>query len=160
MGNTRRAVLVTGSRDWVDYAPIESRLALYPSGTILIHGDCGKPVRRDGETAKWQGADKIAGYVGSRLGHIVWRLPYFDDLGKRGGPARNDAMFRVLLALKDAGHAVFVEAFPIGKSPGTRGMLRIVASYNDAAFYDAAKTKKHHDPIPVCVTEGTPKEPK
>jgi hypothetical protein len=64
-------------------------------------------------------------------------------------------MFDVLLALKEAGFACFVEAFPIGKSPGTRGMLRIVQSFNDAAFYDAHKREKHHDPIPVCVTEGT-----
>jgi hypothetical protein len=147
-------VLATGSRDWRDYSPIEARLALYPTGTILIHGDCGKTVRAAGERASWQGADKIAGYVGARLGHITWPLPYFADLGKRGGPARNQAMFDVLRALKAAGFACFVEAFPLGKSSGTRGMLRIVESYNDAAFYDATKREKHHDPVPVCVTEG------
>jgi hypothetical protein len=159
----RTAVLVTGSRDWTDYGPIRERLALYPQGSILLHGNCGETVyKSDGfPELDWRraplqkGADKIAHSVGLGLGFYRWQLPYFADLGKRGGPARNECMFRILVALASAGHACFVEAFPIGESPGTRGMLRIVKSYNDAAFYDAHKREKHHEPIPVCVTEGT-----
>lgn len=154
---TRTALLVTGSRNWTDYAPIRARLALYPAGTILIHGDCGAllPEKERASYYDWhKGADKIAEDIGRERHFNIWPLPYFADLGKRGGPARNDAMFRVLLALKGAGFACSVEAFPIGKSVGTRGMLRIVASYNDAAFYTDSQHEKHHDPIPVCVTEG------
>lgn len=150
----RTAVLVTGSRSWTDHEPIRKRLALYPMGTILIHGDCGHLGERPTapERRPIIGADWVAAHVAH--GFIVWPLPYFADLGKRGGPARNAAMFQVLLALKEAGHRCFVEAFPIGKSVGTRGMLRIVQNYNDAAFYDASKRAMHHEPIPVCVTEG------
>ncbi len=138
----RTAVLVTGSRDWSDYEPIRRRLKLYPPRTILLNGNA-------------LGADSVAHNIGLALDFNPWPLPYFADLGKRGGPARNEAMFRVLLALKDAGFACSVEAFPIGRSPGTRGMLRIVQAYNDAAFYGEHRCEKHHDPISVCVTEGT-----
>jgi hypothetical protein len=128
--------------------------------TILLHGNCGHfeddPKSLTGQ--RTVGADWIAEEFAAP--HVfnwnVWPLPYFADLGARGGPARNDAMFRVLLALKDAGFACFVEAFPIGKSPGTRGMLRIVESHNYAALRDMHQREKHHDPIPVCVTEGKP----
>lgn len=154
----RTAVLVTGSRDWSDYGPIRERLSLYPEGTILLHGDCGRlaPASRGfgSGVRRFVGADKIAHDIGHGRFNC-WPLPYFDDLGKAGGPKRNECLFRVLLALKESGFASFVEAFPLGASPGTRGMIRIVKSYNDAAFYDAHKREKHHDPITVCVTEGT-----
>lgn len=151
----RTAVLVTGSRDWTDYDAIRNRLALYPGGAILLHGDCGKPEHYDfmGEVLAWRGADKIAADIAQLGRFIVWPLPYFADLKKRGGPARNEAMWRVLLTLRDAGFDCYVEAFPMG-GPGTRDMLRRVKEYNEAAFCDSARTKKHHDPMPVCVTEG------
>lgn len=151
----RTAVLVTGSRDWTEYGPIKKRLALYPEGSILIHGDCGRYVDSEDVAITNMvtiGADKIAGCIGRSLHFNEWPLPYFGDLGKRGGPARNKCMFDVLRALKEGGHECFVEAFPIGRSVGTRGMLSIVKSYNDAAHYGNGQL--HHTPIPVHVTEG------
>ena len=125
----RVAVLVTGSRSWRDPAPIQARLISYPAGSILIHGDCGKRIvkDRDGNHIKpyYIGADLIAGAHGRVLGFNEWRLPYFDDLKKLGGPKRNDAMVRILAVLWRAGFACFVEGFPIGDSVGTRGCLSI-----------------------------------
>lgn len=147
----RTAVLVTGSRDWADAAAIRDRLRLYPAGTILLHGDCGRLGWHDGRRAII-GADWIARDIARPGEFICWPLPYFEDLGRRGGPARNQALFDVLLTLRAAGFQCFVEAFPLGKSPGTRGMLRIVKNYNDAAPYGDGTW--HHPLMPVCVTEG------
>jgi hypothetical protein len=128
----RVAVLVTGSRDWTDYGPIATRLDLYPAGTILINGDCGSYVLD--ASGQWiidpkfggylfKGADWIASKMGSRRKHRPWPLPYFSDLGKAGGPVRNDTMGDVLEVLWRRGFRCAVEGFPIGRSPGTRGCL-------------------------------------
>jgi hypothetical protein len=125
----RTALLVTGSRDWTDYAPIRERLALYPTGTILIHGDCGRIVEHGSggyENARVYGADWIAEEVGNARKFKLWPLPYFADLGKAGGPRRNQAMIDVLVSLARAGFEPFAEAFPIDRSPGTRGCIRMI----------------------------------
>ncbi len=139
----RTAILVTGSREFPESRAhiIRDRLARYPRGSILLHGNA-------------RGADTWAANAGNSLGFLEWPLSYFGDLGARGGHARNYCMYRVLVTLIEAGFKPFVEAFPIGASPGTRGMLRIVGSYNDAAFYDGLQREKHHEPIPVFVTEA------
>jgi hypothetical protein len=124
----RTALLVTGSRDWTDYAPIKDRLSRYPEGTILIHGNCGRlGAGTEGKFLRpFVGADWIAQEVGIPLGFDSWRLPYFADLGKAGGPRRNQAMVDVLVALVRSGFEGFAEAFPIDRSPGTRGCIRLI----------------------------------
>jgi hypothetical protein len=128
----RVAVIVTGSRDWTDYAPIAGRLDIYPAGTILLNGDCGSYViDASGQwipDAKYggyllKGADWIASKMGSRRKHRSWPLPYFSDLGKAGGPVRNDTLIDVLEVLWRRGFRCAVEGFPIGRSSGTRGCL-------------------------------------
>lgn len=94
------------------------RLKRYPKGTILIHGGA-------------RGGDRIAASIGRQLGFIIHEYPYFGDLGKRGGHARNSCMFHVLLILRKHGFDCYVEAFPKGESPGTRGMIEAVDIYND-----------------------------
>ncbi len=147
----RTAVLVTGSREWEDYAPIKERLDLYPPGTILIHGDCGEavwtpagfPVHDWRGRQQYRGADKIAGSIG--FGKLnVWPLPYFGDLGKRGGPARNSCLLNILAQLSGSGFVCSVEAFPIGESRGTRGCIKMA----EALATVLAK------PLVITVTEG------
>lgn len=145
---TRTAVLVTGSRNWTDYATIRARLALYPAGTILIHGDCGAllPEKERASYYDWhKGADKIAEDVGRERHFNIWPLPYFADLGKRGGPARNSCMLNILAQLSGSGFVCAVEAFPIGASAGTRGCIKMAEALATAL----AK------PIVITVTEGT-----
>jgi hypothetical protein len=152
----RTAVLVTGSRHWRDPRPIQDRLVRYPAGTILIHGDCGERIvkDRDGNHIKpyYVGADKIAGAHGRVLGFNEWRLPYFGDLKKLGGPKRNEAMVRILAVLWRAGFACFVEGFPIGASVGTRGCLRIA---HKASSQLLASTPERPDgAFSFFITEG------
>lgn len=127
----RTAVLVTGSRDWTEYKPIRDRLSLYPPGTILLHGAA-------------TGADTIADDIGRARQFNNWALPYFADLGKRGGPERNDTMGDVLEVLWRRGFRCSVEGFPIGRSPGTRGCL----------FSIQARMRRTGAVWSVCVTEG------
>lgn len=73
-------VLVFGSRDWLDQAPIERELAKLPKETVIVHGAC-------------RGADNIAGYVAEKLGLTVRRYPAKWDLyGTRAGTLRNQQM--------------------------------------------------------------------
>jgi hypothetical protein len=114
----------------LDYAVVRARLELYPPGTILLHGDCGRKrylyERKEGaDLGLWKGADKISHDLATRarFSFNPWPLPYFDDMGKAGGPVRNDTMGDVLEVLWRRGFRCAVEGFPIGRSPGTRGCL-------------------------------------
>lgn len=150
---SRTAVLVTGSREWTDYAPIRERLRLYPEGTVLLHGDCGRlaPAARGfGSGARlFVGADKIAAGLGAGyLGFNVWPLPYFEDLGKAGGPRRNEGLVGVLAALWRVGFRSYVEAFPKGASPGTRGCIRIAERVGESLAAGS-------NVFTITVTEGS-----
>ncbi len=141
----RVAILVSGSRDWRDVDVIKKRLALYPMRTILLHGDCGRLGERPEALMRKPviGADWIAAEVGRHLMFNVWPLPYFGDLGKRGGPERNKCLLKILLQLSEAGFACSIEAFPIGESRGTRGCIA-----------EARRYAEHVKPWPIHVTEG------
>src|SRR5258706_7204811 len=72
----RYVVIVTGSREWTDRAVIRAHLADFPPGTLVLHGGA-------------LGADAIADSEARGLGLDVRVEPYFSDLGRAGGPARN-----------------------------------------------------------------------
>jgi|SRR6478609_2244096 len=76
-------VLIFGSRKWVEQRSIEEVLGRLPGGSTLIHGDC-------------QGADRIGGYVGKRLGFIVRAYPAEADgrTWPSAGPLRNEHMLK------------------------------------------------------------------
>lgn len=128
----RTAVLVTGSREWTEPLVIASRLAGYPSGTILLHGGA-------------RGADTMAANWARVRGWNVWELPYFSDLGKAGGHARNGCLVNLLVTLQRAGFRCAVEAFPRGASPGTRGCIRNVEATSSSLLV----------PFVIRVTEST-----
>lgn len=101
-------VLVTGGRDYADYARVEMTLdALHRERpfTVLIHG-------------KAPGADMLAGIWGAtRLGedHVIIFPPDWIKYGRGAGPRRNQQML-------DEGKPELVVAFPGGK--GTADMVR------------------------------------
>jgi hypothetical protein len=111
MGKTRR-VLVTGSRDWTDPAPIfralyYQRMIAGDAGMIIVHGDCAT------------GADAIADRWGRQFyPDTVLVEPNPADWkhwGKAAGPMRNQLMV-------DLGADVCL-AFPFPNSRGTRDCI-------------------------------------
>jgi hypothetical protein len=103
----RSAVLGTGSRDWADEHAVRHRLSAYdPRTTTLIHG-------------AQRGLDTIFGKLGTELGFTVLPVPYFSELGNRGGTARNELMLEILIAYRKFRFRTYVEAFPLPESVGT-----------------------------------------
>jgi YspA, cpYpsA-related SLOG family len=127
----RQAVLVSGYRKWTDAAAIEDRLSRYKKGTLLIHGAA-------------TGADSLAQSIGKNLGFVNIPVPYFQWLGKAGGPARNEVMLMMLKQCRLYGYKVYVEAFLHPKSKGTRHMIGLVETYNSPGIVH----------IKLHVTEG------
>jgi hypothetical protein len=109
-------VLVCGSREWVEQAPIERELRKLPPGTIIVHGAC-------------RGADNIAGYVAKQLGFEVRAYPVSNEEWKKFGPAagylRNAKMLAEEHPDKTGVYVDLVLAFhrdpSLGK--GTRNMV-------------------------------------
>lgn len=114
IGHERIAIIVTGSRDWKDPQLIGRELDFYPGpDRTLLHGGA-------------RGADAIAALLAYARG---WKVIEFkadwDSDGKAAGPIRNKAMLARLLHLQALSYQVCVEAFPLGKSIGTRHMMSI-----------------------------------
>lgn len=97
-------VLVTGSRQWNDARAIMDRLADYPPGTVLVHGDA-------------RGADRMAQRIGQDLGLVDEPHPAdWTQYGKAAGRIRNAEMVR-------AGADICI-AFPLPDSVGTWDCVR------------------------------------
>lgn len=101
-------VLCCGSRYWSDWAPIWRELRALGPLTSIVHGD-------------QRGADKMCGFVGTKLGYPV--SPYPADWGEFGlaaGPMRNQQM------LKEHPDIGLVLAFhdTFSTSKGTKDMVK------------------------------------
>lgn len=117
-----RVVLVTGSREWTDHQTIEHALAeeLPPigMGAALLNpsGPPGNVIVRHGGAA---GADSIAASIVRAWGYRDDPDPVTPEewrrFGKRAGHLRNWRMV-------ERGADVCL-AFPLGRSPGTRGCM-------------------------------------
>lgn len=73
-------VLVTGSRDWTDYAVIRDYIKA-SGATVVVHGD------------HWEGADRLAKRAARELG--IEHKPYpaeWKMFGRGAGPRRNQQM--------------------------------------------------------------------
>lgn len=110
-------VLVTGSQDWTDEDIIRAVLlehdTAWPKKNAkprLLHGGA-------------RGADNIADGIARELGWTVIREPYFGDLGRQGGPARNAFMLEIARLYWKAYFDVVVEAFQLGGTPGTANCI-------------------------------------
>ena len=105
-------VLVSGDRHGTNLSAVQGRLSRHAKGTWVIHGDA-------------PGVDTLADKACPLLSFVRIRVPYLGHLGRRGGPARNKVMLDILLALRNNGHSVLVEAFhdDIDNSRGTANMV-------------------------------------
>jgi hypothetical protein len=89
-------ILITGSRDWIFPGPIRDAIAVVPTGSTVIHGDC-------------KSADKMAASIAKELGLTVEDYPADRDRygPKKAGPIRNSQMVAtgpdVCLAFGDTG---------------------------------------------------------
>lgn len=106
-----KRVLVSGSRNWSDAGTIHTALnemRAVHGEIIVVHGGA-------------KGADSIADSW-ARLRDVPVEVypAQWDKYGKAAGMKRNQQML-------DTGIDV-VAAFPLGRSPGTRGMMRIATS--------------------------------
>ena len=115
----RRAVLVTGSRNWDDPIFIRETLAETMKGTavfLVIEGGAS-------------GADTTAGsWAWTTCDHERFSADW-DRHGKAAGPIRNTAMRERLLDLQGQGYDVMVLAFKEGfdfrmRKGGTENMVR------------------------------------
>lgn len=105
-------ILVTGSRYWTDKQKIKDSILAQvgpldePIATYIVHGGAN-------------GADSLAGEVARECGfrEVVFRADW-KRWGRAAGPMRNAEML-------DRSDPDVVLAFPIGKSSGTRHMMRI-----------------------------------
>lgn len=114
-----KAILITGSREWhyADAAVIQDWLDsqdnAFTRQPVLIHGDA-------------QGVDKIAHrFARDNLWSII-PMPADWSLGKEAGMLRNAHMVELLILLWRSGYEIAVGGFPIGRSVGTRGCLKLV----------------------------------
>ncbi len=102
-------LLVTGSRDWVDYLLVLRELTLLHRAwglDVVIHGKC-------------RGADRLAGRAAKELGIPVLEFPAkWDEHGKAAGPIRNQQML-------DEGHPDYILALHdhFDESKGTKDMV-------------------------------------
>ena len=122
----RVAILVTGSRDWTDREAIRGALlpwkyAAETGVAFLIHGDCGQ---RDQQGVAVHGADLLAADRAAYWGWTLLPMPAQWRRGKHDGPARNQRMVDVLLALQRSGYDCHVRAFPLPSSKGTWDCVR------------------------------------
>jgi len=110
------AIIFTGSRDWLDKEKVEKVLKAWSetsSELIVIHGDA-------------RGLDTLAETSAKELGITTIPMPaQWKKYGKKAGTARNKDMLELLLCLKRCGYNVFVEAFSLEHSIGTKHMMAI-----------------------------------
>lgn len=124
-----RVLVITGSRSLT--ANEASRAGLFDvvrnearfSGHLIV-GDA-------------TGADDLAFRCWERLRQlgVTKLLPfvfpaYWDDLGRRAGPVRNEAMVRAAAGIARAyGSDLVAHAYPKGESRGTRGCIKLLAAH-------------------------------
>lgn len=128
----RICVLATGSREWADRRSVLGRLRVYHP---YVHGsglDRLKPRPADVLLVGGaSGLDSIAATVGEDLGFLVEVTPYFSELGRKGGSARNALLVDKLCCYGRHGYKLYVEAFLNPRCVGTLDCLRRVQVAKD-----------------------------
>lgn len=114
----RRKIIVSGGRNFADWAAIYRELLNYPAGTILVHGDHKhRHLHSDADCPadcpRWTSTDKIADRLGRALGfEVIPMAADWDFYGRAAGPIRNAEMVK---KHRDAERAIVFDG-----GPGTR----------------------------------------
>ncbi len=127
MADSKRAIVVTGSRKWEYRDPILDMLAdIRPD--LVIHGDCPT------------GADSMAaGYARAQGTQCLVMPAQWSVHGRAAGPYRNLEMVRLAEALRACGWYVTCEAFPL---PDGRGTVDCMKRMKAAGF----EVNEHAEP--------------
>lgn len=117
----RYAIICCGSREDRDVhdPSIKRRLGRFPVGTIVIHG---------GMT----GVDSAVHRIALSLRMHPVPIFYFFEMGRGGGPRRNECMLDLLSTFERCGYKCGVEAWP-GRS-GTASMLKLAAKHSSVGW--------------------------
>jgi hypothetical protein len=112
-------VIITGARNWTNYAAIVTALGGYDDDTVIVAGGA-------------HGADTLAHRVAVRMGFAVEIFKAdWDKYGKRAGPDRNQRMV-------NAGADVCL-AFPLEDSVGTWDCVRRATEAGIPVEYPAGR---------------------
>lgn len=118
-----RKIIVSGGRDFLDWAAVYRELVRYPEGTVLVHGACRRGhSHRHGEDCPpdcpaWRSADRIADRLGRALGfEVISVQANWGEHGNAAGPIRNTVMVKI--------HADAERAIVFDGGPGTRDFTR------------------------------------
>ena len=130
----KRAMLITGGRDWVDEAAVIDDLQWLRAGDRLIVGDCRTGTDKIARENAPDGV-RVEVYAASseilppRRGQAVFSVADWDSDGKAAGPIRNARMARRLRELMDEGCAVRAVGYPTHRSRGTLNCMAQVGSF-------------------------------
>lgn len=126
-------ILVTGSRNWTDYAAIEQALSAYArdaSPTVIQGGNgylkSGRACKTEDELLlATKGADALAYQACINLGlEVVTEWALWDSFANVAGPKRNAKMLNWLF--EDQHRIALAFHDNIDESKGTKGMLLIL----------------------------------
>ena len=102
-------VIIAGSREYDDYHHLST-------ACDFLLSDVSPDLRIEIVSGAARGADTLGELYAKERGYLLTRFPAdWDTYGRSAGPLRNREM---------AEYADALIAFPIGKSPGTRDMIR------------------------------------
>ena len=105
----RLVILVTGDREWRSPKQIRiiyRELAVFPKGSILVHGAA-------------RGVDSLAGEIGKELGFEIRAYPAdWEQYGRAAGPIRNRLMLK-----EQKPDIVIAFHHRIDESKGTKDMI-------------------------------------
>lgn len=112
-------LIISGSRDWVDPAPIRQVLSWYhPNRVMIFHGAA-------------RGADTIAAEEAKRMGFVPVPFPAdWDRHGRAAGPIRNREMIAAAISLRLQGVLVEAAIFPLKHSIGSVDMYGLCNEYD------------------------------
>ncbi len=107
-----KAAIFTGSRHWLDRVTVSRVFDRLNPDVVIEGGANGLDT-----IAKWEAMERKI--------KVITMLADWKKNGRAAGPIRNKEMLDKLLALRNNGYQISVQAFPISGGKGTQNMIRL-----------------------------------